>query len=189
VARAPGVRGTIPATGFCIHVRRRRQEQRDGIDYPRTVGDYQCYWNGTPIRTLRGQMVERGGPGDNTTTGVEEHRRIAPGRYPLAIHAGTNYRTYGYASDGLPLPGLALHDTDQRTTILIHPAHHRNGYLSSIGCLNPAIGLVDADSCIDIADSRRRVIAIIDAVEAAVGDALPKRGPIPEAVALVEGDP
>lgn len=134
-------------------------------------------------------MVERGGPGDNTATGVAEHRRIAPGRYPIAVHAGRRYRTYGYAAAGMPLPGIGLRDTGERTAILIHPAHHRHGYLSSVGCLNPATGLTDAASRIPLADSRTRVIAIIDEMRARLGDAFPRDGLVPDAVVVVDGDP
>jgi hypothetical protein len=159
------------------------------VGHARTVGEYRCYWNGTPIAGLDGQMVERGGPGDNTATGVAHHRRIAPGRYPIVIHAGTRYRTYGYAARGEPRPGIGLRETGARTAILIHPAHHRGGYLSSIGCLNPAAGLVDADSRIALPDSRARVIAIIEAMKAKLGATFPRSGPVPGAVVLIEGDP
>lgn len=134
-------------------------------------------------------MVERGGPGDNTAAGVAAHRRIAPGRYPIAVHAGTRYRTYGYAARGLPLPGIALRETGTRTAILIHPAHHRNGWLSSIGCMNPAVALTDAASRIALADSRRRVIALIEAMQARLGDDFPSSGPVPDAVVVIDGDP
>jgi hypothetical protein len=179
----------IPATGFCVYIRRVRQEQRAGIGYPRTIGDYRCYWNGEPIHDLEGQMVERGGPGDNTDNGVERHRRIAAGRYPLAVHAGTNYKTKGYAPGGMPLPGLAVDETGERTAILIHPAHHPNGYVSSIGCLNPGVGLRDADSRIALADSRSRVVAMIEGMKAKLGSAFPRGGPIPDAVVVIDGEP
>jgi hypothetical protein len=159
------------------------------VGYARTVGDYRCWWNGEPIPGLEGQMVERGGPGDNTPAGVEHHRRIAPGRYPITIHAGTRYRTYGYAARGMPLPGIGLTGTGARTAILIHPAHHRGGYLSSIGCLNPAAGLRDATSRIVLADSRARVIAIIDGMRAKLGPRFPRSGLVPDAVVVIDGDP
>jgi hypothetical protein len=134
-------------------------------------------------------MVERGGPGDNGRRGVDEHRRVERGRYPLLVHAGTRYRTYGYAARGFPYPGIGLGETAARTAILIHPVHHRNGWLSSIGCLNPASGLVDGGSRVGLADSRRRTIAIIDFMQQAMGDAFPRSGPIPDAVVVVDGEP
>ncbi|MCW5892929.1 MAG: peptidoglycan DD-metalloendopeptidase family protein [bacterium] len=180
---------SIPGTGFCLHIRRRREEERTGMGYARTVGDYQCFWNGEPIHDLEGQMVERGGPGDNTPLGVSSHRRIAAGRYPIVIHAGTKYRTYRYAAAGSPLPGLGLIDTGVRTAILVHPAHHAHGYLSSIGCLNPAVGLRDADSRIALDDSRNRVIALIEGMKAKLGDRFPRSGSVPDAVVVIEGEP
>jgi hypothetical protein len=87
------------------------------------------------------------------------------------------------------LPGLLLLDTGKRTWILIHPAHHAPGYVSSIGCINPATGLKDADSRINLADSRSRVIAIIEAMKTKMGTAFPKSGPIPDAVVVIEGEP
>jgi hypothetical protein len=157
--------------------------------YPRTVSDYQCYWQGEPIHDLTGQMVERNGPGDNTATGVDRHLRIEARQYPMAIQDGT-YKTYGYAAAGPPLPALALENTGKRTGILLHPCHDDdNHYLSSIGCLNPAVGLEDADSRIDLADSRRRVIAIIEALKSKLGAAFPRSGAIPGATVLIEGEP
>ncbi|MBY0275555.1 peptidoglycan DD-metalloendopeptidase family protein [Candidatus Binatia bacterium] len=186
---APAAAATIPSKGFCVHIRRVREEQRAGVKYARTIAEYQCYWNGAPLLDLDGQMAERGGPGDNTANGVDRHLRIAAGRYPLSVHDGTNYKTYGYAASGKPLPGLLLLDTGKRTWILIHPAHHAPGYVSSIGCINPATGLKDADSRINLADSRSRVIAIIEAMKTKMGTAFPKSGPIPDAVVVIEGEP
>ena len=145
--------------------------------------------SGQPIPELNGQMVERNGPGDNTATGVERYRRIEARQYPLAIQDG-HYKTYGYAASGPPLPALALENTGERTGILLHPCHDEdNGYLSSIGCLNPAVGLTSAASRVDLADSRRGVIAIIEALKSKLGAAFPKSGLIPGATVLIEGEP
>jgi len=179
----------MPSEGFCIRVRRLRQEEREEMGYSRTVAEYRCYWDGAPIHDLDGQMIERGGPGDNSGVGVAEHRRIAEGTYPLAIHGGTKYKTYGYAAGGSPLPGLALLDTGERSYILIHPAHHQHGYVSSIGCLNPAVGLTNAASKIHLTDSRNRAIAIIEGLKAKLGREFPRGGPIPGAVVVIEGEP
>ncbi|MFO1485949.1 MAG: peptidoglycan DD-metalloendopeptidase family protein [Verrucomicrobiaceae bacterium] len=180
----------VPAKGFCVYMKRLREEERPGIGYARTVSNYQCYWNGTAIHDLGGQMAERGGPGDNTSTGVAHHRRIREGVYRLAIQDGARYKTYKYAASGFPYPGLLLEDTGDRTAILIHPCHDSaNGYVSSIGCINPAIGLKDADSRVNLTDSRSRVIAIIEGMKAKLGSAFPKTGTIPGAVVVIEGEP
>ncbi len=178
----------IPTTGFCIHLQRIRQEIRAAAGFARTVGEYQCYWNGTKIGALTGQIVERGGPGDNTTAiGNNRDRRIREGTYPLAIQDGTNYKTYGYTkNESIPKPGLLLKGTDERTAILLHPGKN---YISSIGCLNPATGLTNASSQIDFADSRRQVIAIINAMQTKMGAKFPRSGTIPEATILIQGEP
>jgi hypothetical protein len=179
----------VPTTGFCIRLVRKREEKRPSKPYPRTVGEYECFWDGVAIPALRGQMVERGGPGDNTTAiGNNRDLRIRQGVYRLMIHNGTKYKTYGYAAngDGSPKPGLLLNedDTGERSAILIHPGAD---YVSSIGCLNPATGLTNASSAIDFSDSRKRVIAIIEGIKAKMGGAFPKSGMIPDAVILIEG--
>lgn len=178
----------IPQKGFCIYLKRVRQEKRAGIAHHRTVGDYACHWNGAPVPALTGQIVEREGPGDNTTeVGDNRNRRIRAGTYPLAIQDGTNYKTYGYtAGERIPKPGLLLGKTRERTAILIHPG---KDYLSSIGCLNPTGGLVNATSKIDFPDSRDRVIAIIDAMKAKLGPRFPRSGTIPDTVIVIEGEP
>lgn len=184
--------GGIPATGFCIHVRRLRQEKRDSENHDRTVGAYQCYWNGTALTNLSGQMVERGGPGDNTTEiGDNRDLRVREGAYRLSIHDGIRYKTYNYQENGTtflnePKPGLLLLDTDERSAILIHPGED---YVRSIGCLNPTSGLTDANSAIDFMDSRSRVIAIIKAMKSKMGANFLRFGNIRNAVILIEGEP
>jgi hypothetical protein len=156
------------------------------------VGEYQCYWDGAPVEELKGLMVERGGPGDNTTeVGDNRDLRIKAGAYRLAIHSGGRYRTYGYneqepAYERHPNPGLLLMDTDERTWILIHPGED---YVKSIGCLNPASTLADADSAVAFADSRGRVIAIIEGIRSRLGSKFPKSGAIPGATIFIEGEP
>lgn len=181
--------GAVPATGFCIYLQRIRQEQRAGAAFPRTVGNYQCYWNGAAIAGLTGQIVERGGPGNNTTAiGDNRNLRIRKGAYPLAIQDGNHYKTYRYNTDGTapPKPGVLLEETEERSAILLHPG---KDYLSSVGCLNPASGLSDADSRINFDDSRRQVIAIIDAMAAKAGAKFPRSGRIPDAVIVIIGEP
>ncbi len=187
----PARPAAVPATGFCIHLRRIRQQKRARVTHARTIGEYQCWWNGTLLPGLAGQMVERNGPGDNSASGVKNHRRICEGTYRLRIHAGERYMTYGYAGEGFPMPGLLLDesDTSVRSAILIHPCHHDHGYLSSIGCLNPASGLTTAASKIKLPDSRARVIALIEAMKSKLGSAFPRKGLIPGAVIVIEGEP
>jgi hypothetical protein len=190
--RAARLAGQIPASGFCIHLKRVRQERRAAERFSRTVGEYQCYWNGVAVDHLKGQMVERQGPGDNTTeVGDNRDLRIREGAYRLAIHNGVNYKTYGYNERGTtyaetPKPGLLLKDTDERSAILIHPGED---YVKSIGCLNPTSNLSDANSAIDFMDSRRQVIAIIESMKANMRARFPTSGTIPEAIILIEGEP
>ena len=66
---------------------------------------------------------------------------------------------------------------------------HYGVFLSSIGCLNPSDGLTDANSKIDFADTRARVISIIDAMKAKMGTKFPRAGSIPDTVMLIEGEP
>ena len=188
VAKAAAT-GTVPTKGFCIYLRRVRQERRSSMPYPRTVGDYQCYWNGTAVSGLTGQIVERGGPGDNTTAiGDNRNLRIRQGAYPLSVQDGNHYKTYGYNHQGSapPKPGLLLERTNERTAILLHPG---DDYIRSIGCLNPTGGLTDANSKIDFADSRARVVSIIDTMKAKMGTKFPRAGSIPDTVLLIEGEP
>ncbi len=190
--RAERLAGRIPDSGFCIHLKRVRQERWSSASFARTIGEYRCYWNGAAIEGLKGQMVERPGPGDNTTEVGDNHDlRIRAGAYRLAIQNGVHYKTYNYDQNGttyeqIPKPGLLLRDTEERSAILIHPGE---GYVKSIGCLNPATGLTDADSAINFMDSRRQVITIIDTMKAKIGSRFPPSGTIPEAIILIEGEP
>lgn len=181
----------IPAIGFCIHLRRLRQEQRTSKKYARTIGDYDCYWNRTKIPELSGQMVERGGPGDNTkAVGDKNDRRIKAGVYPLGIHDGTKFKSIGYVINenhaAMPRPGILLKKTHERTVVLIHPGMD---YVWSKGCINPASGLVNANSAISYSDSRARVIAIIDYIKSKVTIPVGKEPEIPECVIFIEGEP
>lgn len=189
----PKVKATaIPDTGFCIHLVRRREEQRQGWK-PRTVGDYKCYWNGKVLDGLSGQMVECGGPGDNTTAiGNKHDRRIAAGTYSLIIHDGGKYKTYGYTDSELatkgPKPGLLLGGTNQRSYILIHPGQN---YRWSVGCINPASGLKNADSNINYKDSRKQVINLIESMKKHLGKDFPTKAgkTIPNATIIIEKEP
>jgi hypothetical protein len=161
----------LPTTGFCISLRRIRQEQRPTKAYPRTVGDYTCYWNGVILAGLDGQIVEQGGPGDNSAkVGTRKHLRVKEGTYSLSTHDSEKYKTSGYSSGRrTPKPAILLAHTGDRVGILVHPGED---YLWSIGCLNPCSNLRDADFRMDFNDSRARVVAIIETMKAPTGLAI-----------------
>ncbi|MEO8927531.1 MAG: hypothetical protein ABI306_10265 [Caulobacteraceae bacterium] len=132
----------------------------------RTYGRYQLFRNGVAADP-RGHMCECPGPGDNAVEG--SGLRIAPGRYPLWTQFG-RFRTIGYRDSATPpgadpMPALRLEETGNRVAILIHPGHPPTPYLSSVGCLNPIKALA-AGEPMDFADSRDRVIAMIDDLRA-----------------------
>jgi hypothetical protein len=183
----------IPTQGFCLHLKRIRQEGRSGVPHPRTVGDYICYWNGAPINGLSGQMAECGGPGDNSSKGRSKHVRIEAKEEPyrLAIQDAAHYSTRHYKPGKTrPRPGILVSDKDtgDRSGIIIHPGIR---FLSSIGCLNPSSELKNKASDIDFDDSRARVVAIIDFIKGKLGASFPKHGDdiILDAVLIVEGEP
>ena len=147
----------IPA-GWVLHVKRLRQERRAGEGFDRTVGAYTVFHDRTQTAIV-GNTVERQGPGNNGLAGKASHTCIKSGTYPLTMHASAKYATRHFEVDGRhPRPALAVGDTDQRVGILIHPA---DGYGSTIGCINLAGHLVDADSNIVLPDSIARVMAVI----------------------------
>ena len=114
------------------------------------------------------------------------------GRYPLFTQDGTKYVTIGYkdseSTSAKPKPGLELKATGQRSEILIHPGQ---GFLASIGCINPCTSLPNAAEMIDFVPSRKRVIAIIDDLKAFTDRTFPatngKR--IPNAFVVIDGEP
>jgi hypothetical protein len=183
----------IPDSGFVVRVVRQRVERRLPLGPTRTVGEYECFWRGKSLPELKGQIVESGGPGNNTDEiGDLNNRRIEEGIYRLAIHLTSKYRTFSYShsneTKAKPRPAVALADTAEREGILIHPS---SGYLWSEGCLNPCSALLNADSNIDYRDSRQRVIRIIDAISTALGPRMPKNPEqlIPDACVVIEGEP
>jgi len=183
----------IPEVGYCISIKRELTERRESKNFSRTIGEYQCYWNGAPLPSLNGQIVERQGPGNNTKAiGDAQDLRIAAGTYGLAIHYGKKYRTTGYSESTeyseIPRPGLLLLGTQERTYILLHPAQD---YVASVGCLNTASGLLDANSSISYKDSRARVIAIIDSMKELIGHSFPVNdgSSIPGAIIVISGEP
>ncbi|MGO4126538.1 hypothetical protein AB4Z01_19205 [Inquilinus sp. YAF38] len=187
----------MPITGrdWEIHIVRSREETRVGKAFARTVSSYQVFHDGAAVAQLSGTIVERQGPGDNTSTGVSKHRRVAAGTYELHTHdgAGNNkYMTIGYSTaaqiTALPRPALRLSPTGSRTGILIHPA---NGYLWAIGCLNPGSALNGPNDNVQWSDSRSRVIAIIDDLKAFLGGQFPTSNnrEIPRCQCVIDGEP
>jgi hypothetical protein len=178
----------IQKAGWELLITRVREDSRNGRR--RTVGQYQVFHNGSPVSSLSGVCAETRGPGDNSKAG--NNRRIEAGRYPLRTQDGKKYVTIGYKQSTsiteIPRPGLDVGNTNKRVGILVHPGR---GFLSSIGCINPAKSLVRADSDIDFIDSRTRVIAIIDDMKTFLGGSFPKRNgrPIPNAFLVVDGEP
>lgn len=180
---------------WVLQIRRIRQEKRASQGFARTISKYRVLHDDVEVGALTGFFAERQGPGDNSKTGVKEHRRIAAGTYSISTHDGVGdekYKTIGYAEDGgigsIPRPCIRLDGTDRRSGILIHPG---NGYLWSIGCFNPAGDMTDAGSNIRFADSRARVIAIIEDLKDYLGPSFPKSNnrSIPDASIVIRGEP
>lgn len=177
-ANAPDIDGYV----FCLD--RIRTERRPGFGYDRTVSTYQAYFNRAAVAGISGMAVERQGPGDNSQSGVDNHRRIAAGVYPLFTHAGANgrYKTLGYAMPAnigvRAWPCVGVRNTGSRSGILIHCAA---GYLMSIGCINLTSNVTDAKTNLLYLDSWRRVTVLIDSIKAHLGAAFPNgnNAPLP----------
>lgn len=163
---------------------RLREEQRG--KQVRTVSTYQV-WHGTKKAELSGYCVEPGGPGDNAHSGND--RRVEAGTYKLATHDGEKYKTIGYAGGRAhPRPALELVGTGKRVAILFHPGV---GFLSSIGCINPTRQLPGAGDNLDYADSRNRVLKVLDDARSYLGHDFPSENghPIPGATISIVGEP
>lgn len=163
---APPAANGVPAPsrdGYVLCVSRRRLDSFSGKR--RTVGVYQAFFNRVPIASIQGVSVEPHGPGDNSRTGIQHKRCIAVGTYPLFTHAGTSgkYKTFNYTAlvgvDHRAWPSVRVENTGSRSGILVHCG---GGFMMSIGCINFAATLPGPSARIDFADSRRRVIALID---------------------------
>ena len=147
------------------------------MNFDRTVSRYQAYFNRAPVADIFGMAVERQGPGDNGPTGVNQHRRIKAGTYPLFTHAGGNikYRTIGYLSPpnypNRPWPCIGVESTASREGILIHCAA---GYLMSIGCINLTSNIVNAQTNVVFSDSWNRVTSLINSIKTHLGAAFPR---------------
>ena len=160
--------------GYVFCVDRIRTERRPGMAFDRTVSRYQAFFNRAPLAGISGMAVERQGPGDNSPTGVSEHRRIAAGVYPLATHGSVKYQTIGYLDPAnfprRPWPCVGVDNTGSREGILVHCAA---GYLMSIGCINLTTNIVDAQTNLVFADSWQRLVDLIDSIRAHLGGAFP----------------
>jgi hypothetical protein len=160
----------------------------------RTYGAYQVVIDGTPVASLSGHICERTGPGDNTAHGKEKHLRIHEGRYALSTQFGPHFRSVGFTNGPEhPMPGFRLLGTEVREDVLVHPGHPPTLYLSSIGCFNPTKPLKAADD-MSFADSRARVLALLDSLKAHDPDAFAhdKVGtntPIKNAFIVITGEP
>jgi hypothetical protein len=182
----------IKEVGWEFHIIRKEEQKRPTDGRRRTVGTYRVFHDGVErIGTdFRGMVAEAKGPGANAPAG--NGRRIAEGRYPMATQAGSKYVTFGYKQDDdpdvEPKPGLELLETGQRREILIHPGQ---GFLASIGCINPCTNLPNGSERIDYVGSRQRVIAIIEDLKAFVGPGFPTTNGknIPNAFVVVDGEP
>lgn len=182
----------ITGKGWEFHITRNSEQKRESDGKRRTVGTYQIYHNGVKQTGtgLFGTVAETKGPGANKPAG--NSRRIEPGRYPLYTQDGTKYVTIGYNESEStfvsPKPGIELKSTGERSEILIHPGQ---GFLSSVGCINPCTSLPNAKEMIDYIPSRKRVIAIINDLRMYVGTEFPSKNgkKIINAFVVIEGEP
>jgi hypothetical protein len=164
-----------------------RQGEQARKDRRRTTGRYVVLHDGVNVPGLTGATAESKGPGDNKTTGNK--RCVEAGTYNLFTQAGAKYVTIGYTPNvnqaALKRPGLLLLPTDKRVGILIHPGR---GFLSSVGCINPAAKLAKATDDINFVDSRTRVIAIIEDLKAFFGSSFSTKNGvrIPNATVVIE---
>jgi hypothetical protein len=182
----------IEKSGWEFHIVRKSEQRRPSDGKKRTVGKYQIYHDGVKQTGagLSGVVAETRGPGANKPAG--NNRRIKEGRYPLFTQDGAKYVTIGFkdseSRSARPKPGLELKETGQRAEILIHPGQ---GFLASVGCINPCASLPNAAEMIDFAPSRKRVVAIINNLKAYVGGVFPTKNgrKIPNAFVVIDGEP
>jgi hypothetical protein len=182
----------IKGVGWEFHIERKSVQTKPGSTRKRTVGKYQIFHDGVAQTGpgMKGTVAESKGPGANKPVG--NGKRVEAGTYPLATQDGGKYVTWNYkisdAANVTPKPGFELTKTGERTEILIHPG---NGFLSSIGCINPCTSLSGPGIGIDFKPSRERVIAIIEDMKAFLGADFPKRNgkKIPNAFVVIDGEP
>jgi hypothetical protein len=180
----------ITGRGWELHINRLGLQKHGRIT--RTYSTYQAHRDGVAIASLFGHICECTGPGDNVH---RNSKRIEAGRYPLSTQFGKKYRSMGFSMDThtpavLPMPGLLLKETGQRTAILIHPGHPPKLYLSSVGCLNPTNPLGKNDN-MEFFESRTRVIDLIDSLHAYSPESFRHSRPlqIPDAFVVIDGEP
>lgn len=182
----------ITGIGWEFHIVRKSEQRRASDGKRRTVGTYQIFHDGVKQTGagLSGTVAETRGPGANKPAG--NNRRIEEGRYPLFTQDGAKYVTIGFkdseSTSAKPKPGIELKGTGSRSEILIHPGQ---GFLASIGCINPCTSLPNAGEMIDFIPSRKRVIAIINDLKAFTGSAFPATNgkKIVNAFVVVDGEP
>jgi hypothetical protein len=168
-----------------LRITRAGEQTRNGRR--RTTGKYEVFHDDVKVGELSGATAETKGPGDNKTAG--NNRCVEAGSYNLFTQAGDKYVTIGYTSNvnpaALKRPGLLLLPTGKRVGILFHPGR---GFLSSIGCINPATKLANANDDIVFVDSRKRVIAIIDDLKSFLGSSFPGSNgvKIPNATVVIQ---
>ena len=185
----------IKSEGWEMHIVRRTEQRRDSDGKRRTVGAYQVFHDGVAQAGtgMRGQVAESRGPGANKPVG--NGKRIEEGRYPLFTQDGTKYKTWNYkdseSASATPKPGFELKSTGERQEILVHPGQ---GFLASVGCINPCASLPNKSELIDYVPSRKRVIALIENMKsylASQGATFPgtngKR--IPKAFVVIDREP
>lgn len=184
---------TVPSKGFAIVVIRERVETR-GVGYGkryRTVGRYKCYMDGKEVQAdaMSGATVEPRGLGNNGNTGASKGLRIEEGTYPLGTHGfpGSKYHTFGYRSDKKPRPGVYVHETDERTAILIHRGV---GFKSTVGCINLTGSIVGPSDDIGPNTSFKHMDTLIEYMKTNVSAFPNDPGElIEEAWLIVEGEP
>jgi hypothetical protein len=135
----------IQKAGWELLITRLREDNRDGRR--RIVGISGYFHDGAAVAVCPGMCAETRGPGttpSQVTTGGSKPGVIR------SRQAGNKYVTIGFKQSTsatiIPRPGLDVDNTNKRVGILIHPGR---GFLSSIGCINPANSLARSKADID----------------------------------------
>jgi hypothetical protein len=146
-------------------MRIQRLREETGANKKRVVGTYQILHDGKAVAGLSGMTLETKGPGDNSHEG--NNRCVEAGTYTLMTQDGPKYCTIDYSSSESystkgRKPALHLFPTGKRVGVLFHPGI---GFLSSVGCINPTKTLGGPKQGMDYAESRKRVIAVIEDIK------------------------
>ena len=180
---------------FVLHVRRLREEKKG--NKRRTVSIYKAYYDGRPLASLEGNILEPRGPGSNARAAINK-QRIKQGRYKLKVQGRadnivtTRYKSYNYRTDyKRPKPGIGVRDseTGYRSAILFHPG---DGFLRSTGCLNITSEINDPNSSMDSTDSVFRTNSLITEMKHLLSkNRFPQRTDalIDDAYLIIEGEP